>query len=274
MTLQDSTSPPPFASVAPGLAARGVHVFPVEVRGKRPHPILGATGGYKHATASAAQVAAWATAAPHANIGLAPGPSGFLVLDLDAEDAVAHAAALGSHEGDTLTIATGRGWHRYYARPSLPHIGNATIAPHLDVRCDAGYVLGAGSMHPSGAAYRVLHRRPIAPCPAGVVDALRAKLAPPAPVRSTPRPWRPDDARQGRRLAKYLEKIPGGLADGRKTVAYRLAAVLLHDFALPVGDAAAILDTWNASNAPPLDDRTLASITANARAYGKHRRAA
>lgn len=266
--------PPPFATVAPGLAARGLHVFPCEDGGKRPHPIVGATGGYKHATTDARQVAAWATAAPRANIGLVAGPSGFVVLDLDGEDAIPHAAALGSHNGDTLTIATARGWHRYYTRPALPHIGNAALAPHLDVRGDAGYVLGVGSVHPSGHVYAVLHRRTIAPCPSGVVDALRAKIAPPVPVRSTPRPWRPDDARQSKRLARYLEKIPGGLADGRKTIAYRLAAALLHDFALSISEAAAILDAWNGSNAPPLDDRTLASITTNALKYGKHRRAA
>ncbi|MFO0271932.1 MAG: bifunctional DNA primase/polymerase [Gemmatimonadota bacterium] len=269
-----STDPAPFASVAPGLAARGMHVFPVEERGKRPHPILGASGGFKLATTDAGQVAAWATAAPHANIGLVPGPSGLLVLDLDGEDAVPHAAALGSHDGGTLTVQTARGWHRYYQRPAIEHIGNAALAPHLDVRADAGYVLGVGSVHPSGAVYRVLHRRPIAPCPAGVVDALRAKLAPPAPVRSTPRPWRPDDARQGKRLARYLEKVPGGLADGRKQTCYRLACALLHDFGLSVADAAAILDRWNASNAPPLEDRTLTSIGQNAAKYGRHRGAA
>jgi len=67
----------------------------------------------------------------------------------------------------------------------------------------------------------------------------------------------------------YLEKIPGSPEGGRNAVAFRAAAVLTHDLAVPVDDAMPILKEWNQRNEPPLTPEELERIAANASRYGQ-----
>lgn len=84
-------------------------------------------------------------------VGLVPGPGGFIVLDVDVKG-----GAPGKDELDALTEEHGYlngmvvdtasgGLHVWLRRPYEAHIGNSPIAPHIDIRCDAGYVVAPGT---------------------------------------------------------------------------------------------------------------------------------
>lgn len=176
---------PRFLAAALALAARGWHVFPVKPRAKQPLT----SNGYLQATTDPDQLRAWWRQWPDANLGLAPGRSGLVVLDVDGPEGEAHAQALGLFAEPTLSAATGRadgGRHLYFQRPPFA-VSNAKLAPHLDVRGDMGYVLLPPSIHPSGASY-AWDTRGIAPAalPPLALEALRAAQSS-APAPNVPR---------------------------------------------------------------------------------------
>src|SRR6266516_1813825 len=140
----------PLAGAALAYAAHGWLVFPLRPQAKEPLT----AHGFKDATADATQLERWWRETPDANIGLHPGPSGLVVLDVDGAEGRAVATPLGLFSEPTLAVLTGRagGVHLYYEHPGFP-ISNRPLAPHLDVRADEGYVVVPPSIHPSGARY-------------------------------------------------------------------------------------------------------------------------
>jgi hypothetical protein len=140
-----------LGAYAVAYATRGWSVFPCRPRGKEPATV----NGFHEATDDVKTILGWWRATPDANIGLVPGRAGLLVLDLDGPEGDEAAGRLGLLSEPAVEVVTGRGRHRYYLRPDVnDQIGNNRLAPHLDVRCDAGYVLAPPSVHPSGAVYR------------------------------------------------------------------------------------------------------------------------
>jgi hypothetical protein len=139
-----------LALAAVALAERGYFIFPCKPRGKRPLT----EHGYKDATNDVEVVRKWWEQYPDANIGLVPGLSGFLVIDVDGPIGEESLRCLGLDTVKTLFVKTGRGRHLYFARPN-GRIGNAhDLGKGLDIRCDAGYVLVPPSVHPTGAKYQ------------------------------------------------------------------------------------------------------------------------
>jgi hypothetical protein len=194
----------------------GWRVFPVRPRAKQP-----ATGnGFKDATTNTEQIRRWWTHAPDANIGLAPGPSGLLVVDIDCPAAESLARALGLLDEPTLTVETGRtdfpGRHLYFQHPgehisqlrlALERAQVATVAgdrPGLEIKADAGYVLLPPSVHPSGRIYRWI-RDEIRPLPPAAIEAFRAA----APLAGL-RPTLPDEIGEGCRDST-LTSLAGAL---------------------------------------------------------------
>lgn len=158
-------------------AGRGWHVFPLRPGTKRPAlhgdatcPGTGACeGGHRkweqRATIDPERIrATWATGA--FNVGIATGPSGLLVVDLDmpkdnsngdAPDGAATFGALCERTGhavpDTYRTRTASGGsHLYFAAPSGVRLTNTagTIGPLVDTRAWGGYVVAAGSITPAG----------------------------------------------------------------------------------------------------------------------------
>jgi hypothetical protein len=150
---------------------RGWHVFPCAVGGKRP----ALRGNWQElATASPDQVRDWWARAPY-NIGIACGPSGLVVIDLDQprDSAVDdpdddgalfplsgadRLARLAREHGERYPGATyvvdtpSGGCHLYFAATDGRARNSAgVLGPHIDVRADGGYVVGAGSR--SGAQH-------------------------------------------------------------------------------------------------------------------------
>lgn len=172
------TALPKFGGVLPqraaAYAAQGWHIFPLVPKGKV--PMVKAGGGFLSATNDANQVADWWRRWPNANIGLWPGSSGFVVIDVDGPEGEETARALGLLAEPTLVCTTGRpegGRHLYYHRPDF-QVSNCNIGHKLDVRGDGGYVILPPSIHPTGTPYRWLGRADeIKPLPPRALEAIR-----------------------------------------------------------------------------------------------------
>ncbi|MEU3549330.1 bifunctional DNA primase/polymerase [Streptomyces longwoodensis] len=158
-------------------AERGWHVFPLRPGGKPPAlhgekscPRTGecATGHVKweqRATTDPDRIRAAWTRAPF-NVGIATGPSGLVVIDLDtpehkgssdAPDGATTFGALCERAGhavpDTYRVRTASGGkHLYFTAPPGVRLGNTagTIADSVDTRAWGGYVVAAGSTTPAG----------------------------------------------------------------------------------------------------------------------------
>ncbi|MEV5338900.1 bifunctional DNA primase/polymerase [Streptomyces sp. NPDC052676] len=121
---------------------------------------------------------AWAHA-PY-NVGIATGPAGLLVIDLDvpkpgekegAPDGATSLAALceraDEHLPPTYQVRTPSGGrHLYFTAPPSGRLPSSVnrLGPHIDTRAWGGYVVAPGSTTPDGA-YEVLDDAPVAPLP-------------------------------------------------------------------------------------------------------------
>jgi hypothetical protein len=207
-----------LAAAALDAAARGWHVFPVRPRVKKPpaypdHKAAdctrrdprcrgGHTGWETRATADPARISlAWSQAAY--NVGIATGPSGLVVIDLDVaqpgevppprwlapgigggDDVL---AALCEEHGEpfpweTFTVRTGRGgMHLYFTAPPGAALRNTSgenggLGWLIDTRAWGGYIVAPGSVVdlPGGVSgrYEVTYDRPPAPLPAWLAALL------------------------------------------------------------------------------------------------------
>ena len=143
-------------NAAVAYALRGWHVFPVRPRDKTPLT----AHGVKDATDDVDQIAEWWERWPDANIGLACGPSGLVVIDVDAGkggyDAWSDLQLRLGLDDETVTSQTGGGGLHYLFRaPEGVTIRNSAgkLGPGLDVRADGGYIVLPPSVHPSGQRY-------------------------------------------------------------------------------------------------------------------------
>lgn len=192
---------------ATGLAERGWHVFPCQPGGKRP--------ALRHDWEQRATIdpdritRCWATGAY--NIGIACGPSGLVVVDLDtpkpdhqpppewaAEPGIRSgggvlATLCERHRqpwpGGTFTVATPScGAHLYFTAPPGPRLRNTAgrLGWLIDTRATGGYVIGPDSII-GGHRYEVTNDEPPAPLPAWIVSLLTEPDTPP-PAAGPPHP--------------------------------------------------------------------------------------
>lgn len=185
-------------------ATSGLRAFPMKPRDKVP-----ATKWKDRPAPTAAELANWN--ASSFNVGIVCGaPSGIVVLDVDSADAQQQVDAL--NLPPTPTVRTARGVHIYFQRPA--HEVRNTVrlgGVKLDVRGDGGCVVGAGSIHPSGARYEwVLSPNdiPFAPFPeqlARLLAPLPRKNAAVAPAERTPSSL-PDRSGLDRLIAEELSE--------------------------------------------------------------------
>jgi Bifunctional DNA primase/polymerase, N-terminal len=183
---------PDGVSAALSLASRGFAVFPLRPGTKVPAVRRDWEG---QATADPARLRQ--IVRPGANVGVACGPSGLLVLDLDVAkeqpgtgpdpDEPRHGAealralAAGRELPPTLTVATPTGGrHLYYRAPRGMRLRNTVgrLGPLIDTRAEGGYVVGPGSIV-DGRSYRVIADIPVASLPHWLLRELQALNAPP-----------------------------------------------------------------------------------------------
>jgi putative DNA primase/helicase len=115
------------------------------------------------------------------------GPRNVFVLEYDGAEGEASLKKLVEEEGTlppTLTVETPRGRHYYFTAPAGVRVSNSVgrIAKGIDIRGERGFVVGPGSVHPSGIVYKFRPGRgpdevEIAPAPPWLLKRLR-KIAP------------------------------------------------------------------------------------------------
>lgn len=201
----DSSS---IKDAAIGAARRGFSVFPCRRNGKIPaypdhtsNSCLGAdprcqgghTGWEPRATRDEHRIRRAWTDSPQNNYGVACGPSGLVVLDLDTHGAlpaewqlpgiVTGADVLaqicewaGMDWPATYTVVTpSGGMHLYYRAPDGADLrnraGDTPLGPMIDTRAGGGQVVGAGSLI-DGRAYEVTDDQDVQPLPPWIATLL------------------------------------------------------------------------------------------------------
>jgi hypothetical protein len=221
-------------------AARGWHVFPLRAGTKYPacpdHRAEdcdgadwwcrdGHTGWEPRATADPDRIRRGWAGEPF-NVGLACGPSGLVVVDLDmpkpgkpvpeewqlpgiadGKDVFAQVCEWAGMDWPwTHTVATpSGGWHMYFTAPERSAIRNSAslIGPQVDVRAAGGYVVAAGSTV-DGKAYEVLYDDEPAPLPAWI-----ARLVGPRPEKANGAGQFTAPGAPGKRLDGLLRVVAG-----------------------------------------------------------------
>lgn len=214
--------PSPLLAAAQRAATAGLHVFPLWPGTKVPT----VEGWEDVATCDADRVRDWWTQYPW-NIGIATGPSGLLVVDLDvgrgdlappewagaqggrdvlAQLAAAHAQPTPEHTLTVLTPSGGR--HLYFRQPPGLELRNTAgrLGWRVDTRGHGGYVVGPGSRR-GDATYRVLHAGDVVELPGWLATALTPPPPLPPPARA-PGPGRTTTS--SGRAAAYLQAVVDG----------------------------------------------------------------
>lgn len=147
-TMHDGPDPDRFRR----LAAYGFNVFPLQPRGKTP---LFSWRPYQLRRAQAVEIACW-SCNPTSNVGIVCGPTSgnLVVLDIDSPEARAELERLYGPLPITPTVRTRNGWHLYLIDPSAKLRNFVGKIKGVDLRAMGGYVVGPGSIHPSGVEYR------------------------------------------------------------------------------------------------------------------------
>ncbi|KAA9157963.1 bifunctional DNA primase/polymerase [Amycolatopsis acidicola] len=205
-----------FLASALAAAARGWRVFPLKPGTKKPS----IAAWEQQATVDPARIRQWWAAVPDRNIGVACGPSGLLVLDLDPADGpvprrwaaqgIAHGRdmiallARRAHQPDptdTLIVVTPRGGeHRYFLRPEglwrRSTVGDRGrgIGWRVDTRGPGSLVVAPGSVGSANGhavTYTIVRDGPIAPLPDWLAAMLtrqspRRRVTMPADIRPVP----------------------------------------------------------------------------------------
>lgn len=140
-------------------AGRGWAVFPCKPKDKKPiHK-----GGFHNATTDTAQIKAWWTQYPDANIGIATGKAsgGLVVVDIDIDDDKGINGLDVWHEyqesagdiSETITAITGRGGYHFYYHSSEAVKSHNGLYQGVDIKADGSYIMAPPSIHPNGNIY-------------------------------------------------------------------------------------------------------------------------
>lgn len=227
------TRPPRLLAAALSAAGRGWPVFPIVPGSKRP----ALARWPQQATCDPAVLAVWWDRAPY-NVGIACGPAGLLVVDLDLSagtDGAQLLAGLADEAGaglaPTYTVGTpSGGQHRYYTVTPGQVAGTTSgrLASRVDTRGVGGCVLAAGSvrrLRGGPRLYRISHAGPAAPLP-GWLAALLAPAAP-QPFRDHPHSTvRRPDAYAAAAVTGEAERVRHAAAGTRNAILFSAAARL------------------------------------------------
>ncbi|MEU6181921.1 bifunctional DNA primase/polymerase [Streptomyces coeruleorubidus] len=215
--------------------------------------------------------AAWAHR-PY-NVGIATGPAGLLVIDLDplkpeepegAPDGATSLQALCERAGQVLPstyrVRTARGEHLYFTAPTGVRLKCSVdrLGPHIDTRAWGGYVVAPGSTTPDGV-YEIAHDAPVAELPTWLAELLTE------PDKPTPVPMRVHDGTLAARTALEREcaviaAATEGGPNGRNNTLHRSACKVARFVAW--GDIPrhvveqAIQGAGEATGLPPAECRT------------------
>lgn len=269
-------------------------VLPLAAGGKRPHPMLGSSGGVHHATTDPRWVEWWWAQDPRANIGVACGrPSGLLVVDLDVKVTPNGTISFTSFLNDgpkpwpgwaVPQVSTPSGGYHYWLRaadaPERPG-----ILPGVDVKGTGGYVVAPPSMllrsgmarggEPAAEPVPVPYRWSWGcPCQAPPAPGWMPGWLAAAPVRAYP-----GGGEYAGDTPSLEEAARTGLARGeRNREAYRLACSLYRRYGVTGDGQAAVTEglrrVWDATEHADFPWREVLVCIASARKYVAQQEAA
>jgi hypothetical protein len=208
------------------------------------------------------------------HIGIACGPSGLVVIDLDLPHDADEEAADGTlfplsgadilsglarqhgerYPGGTYIVDTpSGGCHLYFSAAGDAQARNSAgvVGPHIDVRADGGYVVGAGSRI-GGRTYAARGgRMPAAPAPLPPWLS-RLVAEPPAAAPAGPAQWVPaGDPAQGREYAmaalraqtsRVAAAVPGTRNDTLNRAAFSLGQFVTAGLLPPIPVITSLID--------------------------------
>lgn len=222
----------------------GWAVFPLLPRSKVPPK---GSHGFLDATTDPDQVRAWWSATPEANIGLAVGRSGLVVIDVDPrhggnETWQKLVGELGDQVADTVISLTGTAGRHFIYRQNGRRVktDDGTLGPGVDTVGETGYIILPPSIHPSGKPYawapgRSPFERQPSPVPAALSELLPEYTDQKAQGKSETRQAAATDADFWLRWA--LKRVRPGT---RNKTGFALACQL-RDAGLAHGEARAVL---------------------------------
>lgn len=199
----------PFLTAALRYAQIGWAVLPCQPRGKRPLT----KNGVKDAITDPEVIRRWWRRWPSANVGIATGASGLVVIDLDGDEGLRSWQTLRAELGlpaDIPQVATAKGCHLYFGTNGTPIRPRVRNLPGVDVRAGDSYVIAPPSVHPSGRRYEWADFLspwdvPLPPLPHSLAERLNGK--PGGNGKAEPLPER---IREGQRNAT-LTSLAGSL---------------------------------------------------------------
>lgn len=201
-------------------ARNGIPVFPTV--GK----ISSATThGFKNATTDQKQIISWFESSGY-NLALRPADAGVVVVDVD----IGADPEISRNLPPTFTVRTPSGGFHYYYHSDIEY-GNGKLAPRVDIRSGAGYVLV-----PPSPGYVVVDAREQTQLPQWVHDKLSEKT-PTAPVPAV------GEIISHKRLKDILSKIDPGCDYETWDRVIAAVSTLVPDFDL---DRAQVLLDWSA----------------------------
>jgi hypothetical protein len=159
----------------------GIAVIPIGYKDKRPDfKLIHTWEPYKTTPPTTEQLTQWFATGDH-NYGVVTGWGNLVVIDFDDaseyRDWMRWSYAVGGVatyiSQHAYRVSTSRGFHVYVR---LPHKEkNRKVGTKIDIKAD-GYVLGPGSIHPSGAEYRALREVFNFPVVSALSDVLPTSL--------------------------------------------------------------------------------------------------
>ncbi len=266
----------PMLEAAMQYAERGRLLLPCKPGGKLPLT----PHGCKDATDAPEQITRWWKQYPNANIAFATGtPSGIWALDADGEEGLAALSELEEQHGSlplTPCQITGGGGKQFFFALDGMTIGNRTriSGKSIDVRGEGGYCIVPPSVHPNGNQYEWVIEpgdAPFAPAPPWLLDFVTSRKKPASQgAKRGGATTAPTGLDAMARSMAYIAKISAVSEGERNDTAFRVACVLVRDFALSDEDAWLCLIRWNAACSPPLEEPELRTILRSARENGSH----
>ena len=285
MTDREKALSEDLAGWALAYAEGGFHVFPLEPGGKRPLP---GTHGFRDATTDPETIRRWWSETPLANIGVACGESGIVVLDIDVKGGKDARPALKGRDLDgAWVVQTPTGGFHYWWKADGERFQSGSDlygVKGLDIRAAGGYVVAQPSVvaRPDGqtGAYTLIGMGEggLAPVPRWLVDLEHGRQAPKAPVSAPAEPTdvvplpkaTPEQAREVaevmERARRYVAKMPAAVSgSGGHVALLNVATVLAVGFRLPDEEAFALLEEYSQRCSPPWSRAELEHKLAEAR---------
>jgi hypothetical protein len=176
-----------FADIAQPFIRLGIPVFPLAPGGKCPPRGL---AFLQEATTDPAKVGEWNRENPGYNVALLANGE-FCFLEFDVRGGMKAAAAeMGQEAPRTRTQRSGRGFGHYIFRHTdrSRRLGNRSASlpdgkEWFSFRAHNKYLVGAGSLHPSGSYYKTVADIEPVPVPGWVCDWIERHSQPPKPDR-------------------------------------------------------------------------------------------